>query len=151
MSPRDKIAEAMNRALPLVPGNARAIVVSMLRPESIALIAGTLIAWAGSHFFGVGEVVDVILLGVGVAVLGLSVFDGAAEFYDFANGAINARSNSGLDRAAQCFARAVTILGISTVQAILLRGQGRAVAARGRPQVYGRLNVSAPQPAINFF
>jgi hypothetical protein len=141
MSPRDKIAEAMNRALPLVPGNARAIVVSMLRPESIALIAGTLIAWAGSHFFGVG-----------VAVLGLSVFDGAAEFYDFANGAINARSNSELDRAAQCFARDVTILGISTVQAILLRGQGRAVATRGRPQVYGRLNVSAPpQPAINFF
>jgi len=52
----------------------------MLRPESIAIIAGTLIAWAGSHCFGIGEIVDVILLGVGFAVLGLSVVDGASEF-----------------------------------------------------------------------
>jgi hypothetical protein len=47
----------------------------MLRPESIALIAGTLIAWGGSLFFSIGEVVDVVLLGVGVEVLGLSAID----------------------------------------------------------------------------
>lgn len=32
----------------------------------------------GSHCFGIGEIVDVILLGVGFAVLGLSVIDGEA-------------------------------------------------------------------------
>jgi hypothetical protein len=149
MSTRDKIAEAMGRSLPLLPSNARELVVSMLRPESIAVISGTLIAWAGSHFFGIGEIVDVILLGVGVAVLGLSVIDGASELYDFVNGATNARTSQDLDRAAQSFARAVTILGISTVQAVLLRGQGRAVTARGRPQIQGRLKFAAPPPSGN--
>jgi hypothetical protein len=149
MSSRDKVAEAMNRSLPELPSNARALVVSMLKPESIAIIAGTLVVWAGSHFFGIGEIVDVILLGVGTAVFGLSVIDGASELYDFANGAINARTNQDLDRAARSFARAVTILGISVVQAVLLRGQGRAVTARGRPQIQLRLKLAAPPPAGN--
>lgn len=120
----------MERSLPRLPANARELVLSMLKPESIAIIGGTLIVWAGSHCFGIGEIVDVILLGVGVAVLGLSVIDGAAEFSDFVTGAIKARTNNDLDRAAESFARAVTILGISTIQAMLLRGQGRAVTAR---------------------
>jgi hypothetical protein len=65
MSSADKIGEAMRRSLPHLPEGARALVESMLSPGSLALIAGTIAVWAGSHFFGVGEVVDVILLGVG--------------------------------------------------------------------------------------
>ncbi|HKU41439.1 MAG TPA: hypothetical protein VJR89_24950 [Polyangiales bacterium] len=82
LSSRDRIVEVLNRAVPLLPADARDLVVSTLRPESIALIAGTLVVWGGSHFFGIGEVVDVVLLGVGVAVWGLSAIDGAAEFCD---------------------------------------------------------------------
>lgn len=122
---------------------------AMLSPGSVALIAGTLAVWAGSHFFGVGEVVDIILLGVGVVALGFGVFEGAAELYDFATTALNASSDADLERSGRHFARAVVVLGISTVQAILLRGQGRAIAARGRPQVYGRVAVDPPPPAGN--
>jgi hypothetical protein len=113
------------------------------------MIAGTLVLWAGSHFVGVGEIVDAILLGVGGVFLGLSVFEGASELLDFANVALRANSTDQLDRAGRHFARAVTILGISTIQALLLRGQARAVINRGMPTYRGRVKLSAPPPAGN--
>jgi hypothetical protein len=61
MSSREKLAEAMRRSLPYLPAEARGIVLQMLQPASLALIAGTLAVWAGSHFFGVGEIADLIL------------------------------------------------------------------------------------------
>ena len=149
MSSADKIAEAMRRSLPHLPAEARSVVESMLRPATLAIIAGTLVVWAGSHFFGVGEVVDAILLGVGALSLGFAVFEGAGELLDFATGAIDARSDDDLEQAGRHFARAVTVLGISTIQALLLRGQARTVIARGRPQIYPRVRVGTPPPAGN--
>lgn len=147
LSLSEKIAEALQRSLPYMPAEARGIVEGMVRPESLALIVGTLVVWAGSHFFGVGEIVDVILLSVGVFILGFAVFEGAGALYDFATGTINARSDTDLDAAGRNFARAVTLLGISTIQAVLLRGQGRAVIARGRPRIYPRIDVGPPPGA----
>jgi hypothetical protein len=149
MSPRDKVAAAMQRSLPLLPGDVRSTVRQMLEPGSLALIAGTLVVWAGSQFFGVGEIVDVILLGIGFVALGFSVFEGARELYDFATTAVGARSEQDLDAAAGHFARAVTLLGISVVQAVLLRGQARTVAARGEPRIYPREPAAPPPPAGN--
>jgi len=149
MSDSDKIGEAIRRSLPHIPSDARAVVSSLLLPQSLGIIAGTLVVWAGSHVFGVGEIVDIILLGIGVIALGFAVFEGAAELYDFAVGAIGARSEADLEKAGRHFAYAVTLLGVSTIQAILLRGQGRAVMARGRPQIYPRPYVGLPPPAGN--
>lgn len=149
MSSTDKIGEAIQRSLPHIPDSARAIVESMLKPETLAIIAGTLVVWAGSHFIGVGEIVDIILLSVGILTIGFSVFEGAGALYDFTTTAINALSDADLDTAGRHFARAVTLLGISTIQAILLRGQGRAVVKRGRPLIHSRINVGTPPPAGN--
>jgi hypothetical protein len=149
MSATDKVAEALRRALPLVPASARSAVETLLRPETLGLIAGTLVLWAGSHFVGVGEIVDVILLGVGFVALGFAVFEGADELYAFATGAVNAHDDDDLDKAGRHFAQAVVLLGISTIQALLLRGQGRAVYRRGPPQVYPRVNPGNPPPAGN--
>jgi hypothetical protein len=149
MSSTDKIAEGMRRSLPFVPATARSTVEAMLRPETLAIVAGTLVVWAGSHFIGIGEIVDVILLTVGVVTLGFAVFEGADELYQFAKGALAARTEGELDEAGRHFARAITLLGISTIQAVLLRGQGRAVLARGRPQVLPRINPGTPPPAGN--
>ncbi|HKU41438.1 MAG TPA: hypothetical protein VJR89_24945 [Polyangiales bacterium] len=64
--------------------------------------------------------------------------------------ALDARSDFDLNAAAEHFARAALILGIATLQAVLLRGQGRAQIARGRPQIRQRpANVGAPPPAGN--
>ena len=146
MTFNEKVGEAMERSLPYLPENAREIVRSLTKPETLAIIGGTLAVWAGSHFFGVGEIVDVILLVVGVVTVGFAVFEGASEFYDFTEGALHAKSDADLDAAARHFARAVTLLGIATVQALLMRGQVQSVAARGMPKVQPRFKL-APPPA----
>lgn len=149
MSAKDKIGEAMRRSLPQLPDNAKATVLQMLQPWSLAIIAATLVAWVVSQFFGVGEIVDLILVVAGVFSLGFSVFSGARELYDFAKTAVNARTDHDLDIAADHFARAVVILGISVIQAVLMKGQVRNVIARGRPQIYPRGKMPAPPPAGN--
>jgi len=145
----EKVAEAMRRSLPHLPAAAGGVVEAMLEPQNLAIVAGTLTAWAGSHFFGIGEVVDVILLTAGFVGLGFSVFEGAAAVYDFTTIATRARSEAELDLAGQRFARAVTLLGVSTLQAVLLHGQGRLAIARGRPRVFPRPNVGAAPPPGN--
>lgn len=97
LSAREKIAEAMRRSLPHLPEGARSIVSAMLRPESIALITGTTVVWAGSHFFGVGEVVDAVLLLAGVVTLGFAVFEGADQLYQFATIALGAQTEAELE------------------------------------------------------
>ena len=149
LSSRDKVAEALRRSLPYVPAEARKIVEGMLSPTSLAIVAGTLVAWAGSHFFGIGEIVDAVLLVVGFLTLGFTVFDGAREFYDFATLAVNASSDADLESAARHFGRAVSLLGIAAVQALLLKGQARVVAERGMPTVKPRIQVGEPPPAGN--
>lgn len=149
LSSADKIAEAMRRSLPHLPGEARRVVEGLLQPGTIAIVTATIMVWAGSHFFGVGEIVDIILIVVGVVGLGFAVFEGAGALYDFAMGAINARSNAQLDTAGGNFARAITLLGIATVQAVLLRGQAGKVAARGAPKTYPLTSVGKPPTAGN--
>lgn len=146
MSSTEKIGEAMRRSLPLLPLAARDVVISMLQPATLAIIAGTLVVWAGSHFVGAGEIVDLILLTVGFVALGGAVWSGAEELYKFTDGSVHAQSEPDLDAAAGHFARAVTLLGISTIQALLLRAPARAAIARGRPQLYAMPNVGPPPP-----
>jgi hypothetical protein len=149
MSKLERIAEALRRSIAHLPAEGRAMVESMLDPTSLALIGGTLVVWIGSHAFGIGEFVDLVLLGAGVVTLGFSALEGAKALYDFATGAFGARSESDLDQAGQSFAKAVLILGVSTVQAILLHGQARATLARGRPQLYPPPEVGPTPPAGN--
>jgi len=147
MSAEEKIGEAMRRSLPLLPAEAQEQVKAMLTPTSLAIVAGTLVVWAGSHFFGVGEIVDVILLVVGVAFIGLGVFSGAGELYDFATTAINAKNDAELDKAARHFAKAVNILGITVISAILLKKSANPVIQRGKPTIKPMPKVGAPPPA----
>jgi hypothetical protein len=136
-----KVAEAMRRSLPHLPAEARNQVLALLEPSSIAIISGTLLIWAGSHFFGVGEIVDVILLGVGFGLLGMAVFTGAEALHAFATTALNARTDADLDIAGRHFAQAVAILGISVISTLLLRKSARAASSRGRPTVRPLPNV----------
>lgn len=149
LSSVEKIGEAMRRSLPHLPAEARAVVASMLDPRLLPIIGAAIIAWAVSHLVGVGEFVDVVMLSVGAIALGFSVFEGSREMLDFARGAVNARVDRDLDRAAEYFARAITILGISTVQAVLLRGGIRAVRPRGMPHLRPMQRVGSPPAAGN--
>lgn len=144
MSSEAKIEAAMRRSLPRLGPDARAQVEAMLSPESLAIIGGTVIVWAGSHFFGVGEVADVILLVVGFTLLGTSAYDGARELIAFAQTALGATNDAAVDEAAEHFSRAVVILGITTISAILLRKSASGVVKRGAPRMEPMPNVGRP-------
>jgi hypothetical protein len=151
----DKIAEAIRRSAAHMPASLGHQLSAFLEPETLSIIAGTLAIWAGSHFFGVGEVVDVGLLLVGAFMVGWSITDVVRDLVDFGTTAYNARTDADLDRAARLFARAVVTAGVTTVLALLLRrsargiqaSRGASVADAARPNSPGLARVGAdPQP-----
>jgi hypothetical protein len=94
----------------------------LLTPEALATVGAVLVAWVVSHAFGIGEVIDIIILGAGALAIGLSVFEGVDHLYQFAVRAYRGSSSADLDAAATHFATAVGILGIQAVLAVLFRG-----------------------------
>lgn len=140
----EKLAETIRRSVPLLPAALRDQVLALLEPASIAIVTSTAVLWAGSHLVGVGEIVDLVLLVVGLGFLGTAAFSGAKELGAFAVGVTQARTDAEIDRAAAHFAQAISILGVSVVSALLLRESATAVARRGLPRVRPMLDVGAP-------
>ena len=135
----EKLGDAMRRALPRLGPEVREEIEKLLNPETLAIIAAVLGLWVGSHFIGIGEIIDIVLVAVGVFAIGLAVFDGIGELSAFASTALSASSEYELDRASIHFANAVAILGIQAVLAVLFRGTPRTYKG-------GRINLG-PAPA----
>jgi hypothetical protein len=156
MSSGQKIGEAMSRSLSQLLPEARREVEAMLTPTSLAIITAGLVVWAGSHLFGAGEIMDVILLGFGMVAVGTGTVDGFSELAKFTVTAINAKSDAELTQAGKHFARAIDVLGITVISAVLLRQSAGKVIARGTPKFRGMVKVSPPplagaKPKITFF
>lgn len=151
-SPADKLGEAMTRSLPHLGPEARQQIEQLLTLEALALIAGVLVAWFGAHAVGIGFFADALLLVAGLAAIGTAVFEGLDHLYQFATKALLAKQTSDLDRAADHFAKAVTILGIEAILAVLFRGRPKTYKAdriegldrvqrpNGRPKLVGTRN-----------
>jgi len=118
---QQKVEAAIRRSLPLLPAEVRGQLEALLTPQALAVMTGVLVIWAGSHFVGVGEVADVLIVIIGVVALGAVAVEGARELVAFAITAIGADSEADLDKAARHFARAVSVLGVQAVLAVLLR------------------------------
>ncbi|MFL6974041.1 MAG: hypothetical protein ACJ8F2_19205, partial [Xanthobacteraceae bacterium] len=73
------------------------------------------------HFFGVGEIADLILIVAGSVMLGATAADIAKELGGFAKYSLGAESESDLDEGAQHFANAVVKGGLNLISTILLR------------------------------
>lgn len=131
-SDTDKVTEVITRSTKYMPGDLADQVKAMLTPLNLSILVGTLVVWAGSHFFGVGEIVDVGLLVVGAFTVGWSIGNIANDLYEFGITAVRATTEQDLDRAAKAFARAIVAAGVTTVMAILLRRSAKQIqAARG--------------------
>jgi hypothetical protein len=136
-----RLEKAFTRCLPKLGPEARTQLAALITPEAIAIIAGVLIAWIVSHAFAVGEIIDIIILTVGVVSIGLAVFTGLDHLYDFAIGTYQARTEQDLDAAADHLAKAIGILGIQAVLAVLFRSAKMPQTFRGP-----RTPVSPPPP-----
>lgn len=154
-SSTERIRESIIRSKNHLPSAVGHQLDALLTAESLAILAGTLTVWAGSHFFGVGEIVDVGLLLVGAFFVGWSITDVARDLLDFALKSVNARSDADIDRAAQSLARAIITGGLTAVMALLLKRsatsvqntRGASVGAAARPRQPGLLSVGTDSQA----
>lgn len=101
MSTTDRLAEVLSRSKKNFGPDIGQMIDSLLTPVSLSIMAGILAVWAGSHFFGVGEIVDVLLLVVGAFTIGWSITDVAKDLYEFARLTIYGTTDADLEKAAK--------------------------------------------------
>jgi len=116
-----RLKEMLETAIPKLGPEVGQQLKQMITPESLAIMAGVLVAWVISHGVGVGEIIDIIILSVGVFAIGLAIFSGLDYLYNAVSLTYKASSRRDLEKAADDFAKAISILGVQTVLAILFR------------------------------
>src|SRR5258705_2447520 len=95
----ERLKEVLTRSKKNFGPDVAQAIDSLLSPTNLAILAGTLTLWVGSHFFGVGEIVDVLLLLVGAFTIGWSITDVAKDVYTLAETTVNANTEADLQRA----------------------------------------------------
>ncbi|MFY0573641.1 hypothetical protein ACN28S_04065 [Cystobacter fuscus] len=148
MSNTEKLRRAVWYAMtsPELPADVRSALQEMFNPTNLGIVAGVLAVWAGAHFFGLGEVADIVVAGVVYASLGEQAIQGLIEIAEFAREVIAATTDLQLRRASTRLTRAIAILGVDTAMAVLLRGArvvSRPVRRRTTPNALGE----APKPS----
>jgi hypothetical protein len=133
----DRLAIVIRRAIVLLPGQAGQKLGLLLSADALAAIGAALLAWAASHAFGVGEAFDLIMLGTGLVFLGREALDAVDHLAQFAAKVISARTDSDLELAAFHLSRAVSIIGVDSVIALLTHGAAKAWRGRYRPATVG--------------
>ncbi len=135
------------RASPNLTDEIKKALGELLDPESLAIAAGIMAVWALSHFFGVGEVVDVVLAGVTVVTVGVQGMQGLADLIEFGNDVISAETDFELRRASEKLVRAFAVLGVEAVVALLTRkAQIKPVGGKGAPHSRGQPPKSDAPP-----
>jgi len=140
----ERLREVLTRAKKNLGPEVGAAIDALLSPTNLAILAGTLTLWVGSHLFGVGEVVDVLLLVAGAFVIGWSIGDVMKDLYTFTERTVNARSEADLDAAAKALSHAIVLAGITVVMALLLRRTAKQVETARGPSVIAAMRPREP-------
>jgi hypothetical protein len=119
-----KLVAAIQRAAARLPAEVGRQLLGLVEPKSLAIMASVIILWAGSQFIAVGEIADVILIVAARVALGSVAISAGRELFSFATIIASAQSDDDLDGAAEHLARAVSLLGVQTTLALLLRKPG---------------------------
>lgn len=122
MSLEDRFAEVMRRALPKLPAEMREEFAALLEPEALAIIVGVLAVWAASHYFGVGFVVDLILIVGGVFLLGWQLWEAGKDLVAFVQITRDARTEADLEMASHHLANFVAVVGVAAFIALIAKG-----------------------------
>ena len=116
----------IRKAAALLPGDMGHRLTELLSPMSLAVMAGVVAIWAGSHLVGVGEIADVVMLVAGWITIGSGAMAGIHKLIEFAVTTASAQSAVDLDRAAGDLAEAITTLGFNVVLGLLFKGRPRS-------------------------
>jgi hypothetical protein len=140
MSLYEKFTEVVCRMVPRVPGAMGHEFRALLQPATLGVIVGGLVLWAGSHAAGgFGFVCDALLVGGGVALLGLQAFTAASALGACLGRTVKAQSEPDLDAAAGFLAEFAAIAGMFFLTLLVGKGVRKAApAAGGAAAVVGR-------------
>lgn len=133
MSFSDRLIKAATMVPDELPASVDAVarkeIADLFSPANIAITAGILVVWAGSHALGVGFVVDGVLLGVGIAFAGWSAFEAFEYIARFFSTLNDAKTDADLKFAAQLMAAAIAILGAACLKVLLRKVTPRSKKA----------------------
>lgn len=127
MSLEEKLKVVVQRAAAQLPAEIGKQLLALIEPTSLAIMAGVVVVWAGAQFFGVGEVADVVLIVAGWIAFGGVAISAGKELVHFALKTYNAQTDQDLTTAAAHLAKGVTLLGVQTVLALLLKKPSRVL------------------------
>ena len=136
-----KVMDAVERSYKYMPGEVADAVRAIFTAQNIALMAGTLSAYAVSHFFGVGFILDAILVVVSVVCVGALAADAILKFVEFYSLATRATTEQELEEAGKLFADVVLTIGVGAIAAILTR---RGLSRSGQAE----MDASVAQRAL---
>jgi hypothetical protein len=129
-----RFCEVLRRTLPLLPGEMQQEFAALLSPMNLVIVAGTLAVWAGSHYFGIGFIVDGLLMVVGVLFLGYQIITAASDLTNAVYLTAAAKSAADLDKAAASLANFVAVVGVAAFSALVMKG-ARRVAPSARATI----------------
>jgi len=118
----ERFYEALVRGLARLPIQARHDLLDLLDLDTLWGLLVLLAAWAGAQTLGLGEVADLAIGGYGLYSLGKAVLQVGGHLWDFAKGAISAKSEEDLQAAGRHFAAALSEGGITALEALLGSG-----------------------------
>ncbi|MBI4910930.1 MAG: hypothetical protein HY820_45390 [Acidobacteria bacterium] len=157
MSDADKLGAAINKALPLLPEGMASQLRGLLTPEALSIMALFASVWAYGQFSPHGWIADAVLLGAGIAILGVDAIRVAGEIYDFVITAVNAKTEQDLEEAGKHFAAAAQTVGLYAVFSVLFANAPKPFQERFRnmrnepnlkpPTTPGKLFYEPPPPA----
>ena len=121
MSLEERFILVLRLTKPRLPGEIQEEFDQLLDPWVLGLIVGTLIAWAGSHYFGIGFLFDGLLIVAGALFLGFQIWTVIDDFKMTVYHTVNATTMGDLDLASARFANFVAVVGVAAVIALLTR------------------------------
>lgn len=136
-----KLDAVIRRAALLLPEDVGKELLALIEPLALAIMAAVVIVWAVSHFFGIGEIADVVLIIVGVVSLGPIAWKAGEHLINFAVGTVGAKTDEDLDEAAKHLSEAVALIGVQVVVALLLK---KAPKVFNEPKVL----MNQPKPSV---
>jgi len=120
-SNEQRLEAVINRSAKQLPGEVGDILLGFIEPASLATMVGVFTLWTGAHFFGVGEIADIVLLIVGVVALGGVALEAGENLYEAAKLTLHGRSDADLNKAADCLTKAISLAGVQAVLMVLFR------------------------------
>lgn len=130
-STQKRLATMAGRAFKRVPGEVGQQIRGMLTPQNLLLLDAGLLALVIAQGFGVGEVVDAVLVAMAIRAAGWSGMLALVELTGACIKAARATSDATLNDAADSAAEALAILGVLFVTMLITKMAKRATSGGG--------------------